>query len=138
MPAVRAQYSWIQQKERVAAEHGAVAVLTLKSPARERIAPWDRARRFRPLPAVSWVDESGSAATSLKATVTLGPDFAARLFEAAGKDLQATYAEAEAGRVNGFDLPGRFVLERRSSHQDTTSANVIGVLRGDDPVLANE
>jgi len=37
-PAVRAHFSWIQQKERMAAARGAVAVLTLKSPARERFS----------------------------------------------------------------------------------------------------
>lgn len=72
-PALRAHYSWIQQKERMAAAHGAAAILTIKSPARERFSPWERARVYRPLPAVNWIgSRSPGEQLPPKATVTLG------------------------------------------------------------------
>lgn len=129
--SLRAHYSWIQQKERMAAERGAVALLTLKSPARERVSPWERTRVYRPLPAVSWTGLPPAGGPRLPAaTLTLGPEFAATLFSAAGADLDAIYRASETGSPRGFPLPGRISIARRSHHEDTTSANVIGRLAG--------
>ncbi|ASD26236.1 M28 family peptidase [Brevundimonas diminuta] len=135
--AVRAHYSWIQQKERMASARGAVAVLTLKSPARERVSPWERTRIHRPLPAVGWTGaRRPDEAPPVAGTMTLGPDFARRLFAAAGHDIDRIYRESETGRPTGFTLPGRIRLDRRSTHEDGVSANVLGRLPGRDPRLA--
>ena len=138
-PAVRAHFSWIQQKERMAAARGAVAVLTLKSPARDRFSPWERTRRLRPLPAVSWVGERRPGETlPPRATMTLGPDFARGLFRRAGKDLDVLFRQSETGSPKGFRLPGRIRIDRRSTHADAPSQNIIGVLEGADPILRHE
>lgn len=138
-PALRAHYSWIQQKERMAAARGAAAVLTLKTPAREKHAPWERTRIYRPLPAVTWVGPRRQGeASPPAATMTLGPAFARSLFAAAGHDLEAIYGSADARPPAGFPLPGRIRIGRTSRHEDTLSPNVIGVLPGADPKLKGE
>lgn len=137
--ALRAHYGWIQQKERAAAARGAVAVLTLKTPARERVSPWERARTLRPLPAVGLVEAPAPGDPApVKATVTLGPRFADELFSRAGRDVAEIYRAAETSSPQGFVLPGRFRLDRRSLHEDAPSTNVVGLLRGADPDLADE
>jgi Zn-dependent M28 family amino/carboxypeptidase len=138
--ALRAHYSWIQQKERMAAEHGAIAVLTLKSPARERISPFERTRQLRPLPQLAWREPEGrtQSVPSVRATITLGPQIARDLFAAAGRDLDRLYRQSESRPPRGFDLRASMRLSRRSTHEDTSSPNVVGVLRGTDPHLANE
>lgn len=138
-PALRAHYSWIQQKERMAAARGAAAVLTLKAPAREKYSPWERTRIYRPLPAVGWVGERRPGEVlPPAATMTLGPAFARQLFAKAGQDIEAIYRAADTAPPRGFPLDGRIRIARASRHEDATSPNVIGVLPGADPKLKDE
>ncbi len=137
--ALRAHYSWIQQKERMAAEAGAIALLTLKSPERQKFSPWEMVRKARPLPALGWIDpERGARASPIKATVTLGPRAAETLFAEAGRDIERIYRQSTTSSPRGFALPGSIRLSRESSHEDLSSPNVIGVLPGTDPVLKHE
>jgi len=137
--AVRAHYSWIQQKERMAAARGAAAVLTLKSPARERFSSWERARRLRPLTAVSWTGaRAPGEVLPPRATMTLGPKVAKAIFGRAGHDIDAIYRASETGAPRGFELPGRLRVARRSKHEDAPSANVLGMIPGTDPTLRDE
>lgn len=137
--ALRAHYSWIQQKERMAAQAGAIALLTLKSPEREQFSPWERARQARPLPALGWNDPAtGEEDPRIKATITLGPDAARSLFAQAGRDIEQMYRQSTASAPRGFTLPASMRLARKSIHEDSSSPNVIGVLPGTDPQLKNE
>lgn len=136
--ALRAHYSWIQQKERMAAEHGAVAVLTLKSPARERFSPFELVRRVRPTPQLAWYEPEGAVEGRIRATINLSPALARELFAQAGKDLDEVYRKADAQPPRAFSLPMSMRLERTSHHEDITSPNVLGVLRGMDAKLRDE
>ena len=137
--ALRAHYSWFQEKERMAAEAGAVAMLTLKSPEREEFSPWERARQVRPTPQLGWVDPARAPEeTKIKAAVTLGPAAAKTLFAQARRDIDRIYRQSTSSPPRGFALPVSMRLSRKSSHEDTSTANVIGVLPGTDPVLKNE
>nr|WP_298723473.1 M28 family metallopeptidase [uncultured Steroidobacter sp.] len=137
--ALRAHYSWTRQKERMAAEAGAIALLTLKSPERERFSPWEMVRQVRPLPALGWIDPQHSAAASpVKATVTLGPRAARTLFAQARRDIDRIYEQPLTSPPRGFELPAQIRLSRKSFHEDLSSPNVIGVLPGTDPVLKRE
>jgi Zn-dependent M28 family amino/carboxypeptidase len=136
--ALRAHFSWIQQKERMAAAQGAVAVLTLKTPDRERVSPWDRTRRYRPLPGLSWPQEAASGVEPIRATITLGPRVARRLFASAGRDIDEIYAHSAAATPKGFALPATMQLKRRSLHEEVRSANVIGLLPGTHPVRRHD
>ena len=136
--AMRAHFSWIQQKERMAAAHGAIAVLTLKTPLRQRISPWERTRLLRPMPGVSWLRSETEANRSVQATISLGPRAGHALFAAAGRDLEALLAAADTEVPQGFPLPARIRMERRSIHEPIASANVVARLPGSDPALRDE
>lgn len=136
--ALRAHYTWIQQKERMAAAAGAVAIVTLKSPARERFSPWERARQLRPLPALHWHAERADRRPAVRATVTLSPATASRLFEANGIDLPRLYADADKNPPRARPLDARLGIQRRSIHEDIASPNVIGLIAGSDPALKDE
>lgn len=129
-PALRAHYSWIQQKERMAAARGATAVLTLKAPAREKYSPWERTRRVRPLAAVSWVGpRAPGEVLPPKATMTLGPAFARGLFQQAGHDLDAIYRGAEV-RPRGAS---RFLGASRSRGAHATRTRAPPTSSGSSP-----
>lgn len=137
--ALRAHYSWIEQKERMAADHGAIAVLTLKSPARERFSPFERTRQLKPLPQLAWREtERDAHAAPVKATISLGPQAARELFAHAGRDIDRIYRASESKPPRGFPLRASMRLTRKSSHEDTASANVLGISRGTDPAVADE
>lgn len=136
--ALRAHYSWVQQKERMAAAAGAAAIVTIKSPARERFSPWDMTRQFRPLPAVHWHGARANQPPPVQATVSLSPLMAARLFKAHGIDLARLYAEADRKVPKGRALDAAIQIERRSEHQDIRSPNVVGMIPGTDPALKDE
>jgi hypothetical protein len=136
--SVRAHFSWIQQKERMAAARGAVALLTLKSPARERFSPWERARLYRPLPAITWLGQTADNANRIRATITLGPDAARALFRHKDVDLDALYTDSELEPPKGFAMDARVRMTRRSVHEPVRSSNVVAILPGTDPRLRNE
>jgi hypothetical protein len=138
--ALRAHYSWYQEKERMAAAAGAMAMLTLKSPEREKFSPWERARQVRPMPQLGWVDPTrASHEVKIRAAVTLGPEAARAVFAEAKRDIDRIYRQSTSSSPpRGFDLPVGMRLVRKSTHEDSSTANVIGVLPGTDPVLKNE
>ncbi|WP_338446480.1 M20/M25/M40 family metallo-hydrolase [Pelagerythrobacter marensis] len=136
--ALRAHFSWVQQKERMAAAAGAVAVVTIKSPERERISPWDYTRRARLQPALSWYSGNAEQAAPIKATVSLSPSMATRLFDAHGLDLAAIYAGASDTPPAARELDARISIRRETRHDDLVSPNVVGMVPGSDPQLRDE
>ncbi len=133
--ALRAHYTWPRQKERAAAERGAVALLMLKSPARERWSPFERTRKLKPLPQLDWSEPAGTAP---RATISLSPALARDMFARAGRDLDRIFRESEAKPPRGFELPLSMRMTRKSTHRDMSSSNVLGILRGTDPQVADE
>ncbi|HEX6219435.1 MAG TPA: M28 family peptidase, partial [Sphingomicrobium sp.] len=97
-------------------------------------------RQGRPI--LDWVGPDGRAGVTgdrPKFTIGLSSDWQARLFEGARRSLASVQQQARRGkRVAGFPLRGSFRLSARSSWQDFTSPQTIGVLRGSDPRLADE
>jgi hypothetical protein len=137
--ALRAHYGWVDQKAAMATARGAVAILTVKTPAREAVSPWERARVNRPRPAMSWVARDGTVGARFGIpAITLGPDAGRRLFASTGRNLDAIMARSERDRVDGFDLGSTLDFDRTSRHDDVRSANVLALLPGSDARLRNE
>lgn len=128
-----------------ASERGAVAIVTLETPTSRGVYPFERLIREGRLDGASltWLDAAGtpfSRAPNIQAGASVSMDSAAKLFEgteASWTDIIAA-AEAEGGNVKGFALPWTIHLTQASTHDQVTSANVIGMIEGTDPVLKNE
>lgn len=133
------------RKSANASERGAIAIVTLETPTSRGVYPFERLIREGRLDGASltWLDAAGtpfSRAPNIQAGASVSMDSAARLFEgteASWTDIVAT-AEAEGGNVEGFALPWTIHLTQASTHDQVTSANVIGMIEGTDPVLKNE
>lgn len=120
-----------------AAAHGAIGFIELSDAAR---AP-NQLQRFATRPIVDWVDEQGRTghAGAVRATIALSQEIAERLFRGTRMPLATVQAQARAGKkVRGFDLPATLTLTSKSSWQDFTSPEVVGILAGSDPRLARE
>lgn len=137
---LRAHYGWPEQKELLAARHGAVGIVTIKPPARERIAPWERTRLLKPGPQLTWARPDGRghvAAPQVRFNATISTDSAANLFGSA-VERDRIFAEAEQGTPKGFPLRAALTMRRQSHWEERASANVVGFLPGRDPTLQEE
>lgn len=138
----RAHYRSLRAQN--ASERGAIGTITVWTPELEDRYAFERAAsRVGVGSSMSWVGDNGepfSTAPNIRASASISMDAGRKLFARAPvsyDDLVAA-AEAEAGEVPAFPLGIAARIETQSVHSDTTSPNVIGVLPGSDPALANE
>jgi hypothetical protein len=135
----RAHYS--REKTRQLAARGAVGIVSLNTPDDEKRWPWDKAVRLSWVPSMRLVDAAGQpveAYPEIKASIALNHASAAKIFDGGPKPLEQVFADAAEGRPQGFDLPARVSIGLRSALGRTRCHNVVGILRGADPKLANE
>jgi Zn-dependent M28 family amino/carboxypeptidase len=135
----RAYYASADHKLKNAADHGAVALITLLGPDDVKRFPWEQLKTHFGRPTLTWLDADGSPVPSekrLQAAVYLSPEGSARLF--AGAPI--TFNDAvEAGRRSaprGTALKATVTMRSATSHARVSSPNVVGFLEGSDPSLA--
>jgi len=140
-PDQRAHYSNGKNKDANLIAHGAIGVLTIRTPVDEQRSTWERTVRQSRLPAMRWLDDEGrprDGFPELKGSVLLHRRAAEALFEGAPRTLEQVFAAGEAGEPQAFALPVEVRLRRRSRLADVASPNVVGLLRGSDPKLRDE
>ena len=134
----RAYYSDRAVQARNAVDRGAVGILALYSPERERRMPWAAVMHHSRWPSSSWVDEEGKPYFSIANAAGLSQKAAKELFAGAPKSLEEVYKDSETGRPQAFELPVQVSLRTVGRGQRTESPNVAAVLRGSDPRLKDE
>uniref|UniRef100_UPI0040483C26 M28 family metallopeptidase n=1 Tax=Rheinheimera sp. TaxID=1869214 RepID=UPI0040483C26 len=129
-------------KTRLAAERGAVGIISIHTPKQEKVRPYASSLLYLNTPSMEWLQSDGTPADSypdLKGGAYVHPDAAAALFAKAPVALPAIFNQLDAGTSPaGFELGVSATLSRNSSHEDIASPNVIAVLEGSDPVLKDE
>lgn len=130
-------------KARMAMQRGAVGVISVPTLQDSRRLTWARRMAFVGEPRSSWVQADGtpfSRAPGIRIDGGLNPDAAAGLFGTGKQSLSAILAEADqpGGRPRGFALGLTARLERTSEFRPYTSPNVIAMIPGSDPAVANE
>ena len=129
-------------KTRLAAERGAVGIISIHTPKQEKVRPYASSLLYLNTPSMEWLQTDGSPADSypdLKGGAYVHPEAAAALFAKAPVTLQAIFTQLEQGvSPAGFELGVSATLSRNSSHEDISSPNVIAVLEGADPLLKDE
>lgn len=137
----RAYYGWSGGKFTKLIEHGAVGALLIESPEDAKRMPWERSVAMSWMPQMRWIDEQGTpheAFEQLKLRFRFNQAAAARLFASADRDFASVLAAAEAGDVQGFELPGLATLSATTGLRRTESSNVVAVFPGIDPALKSE
>lgn len=122
---------------------GGIGIVTIRTREREKTRSWAREIEGPVHPALAWAQADGSAFTetpNIRMSMTLGDAPTAALFTGAPKTLDAVLTEADkpGGRPKGFALKQPVKLDRTTIAGSVTSPNVIGVLPGSDPAVANE
>lgn len=126
------------EKRRMAQAHGAVGLVTILPPS----APnYTMAASRAGRPATTWVERDGQPfVAGVPFTATFNRPAADALFAGAGVPLAKIFADAErkGGKPMGFPLKQTVKIERQVSSRSFASPNVLGVIPGSDPALANE
>jgi hypothetical protein len=137
-----AHFASYREKDRAALMHGAVGLVRIHTPRRDRRVAWARYASLVGAPAMSWLDERGrpfAAAPQLKTNAILHHSVAGTLFAGAPQSLEQLIALDEAGDpLPHFALAAEISASQRSRHDEPASANVAGLVRGSDPLREGE
>ncbi len=133
------------RKNKNISDRGALAIVSVETPTSQEIYSFRRLLAEGRLEGASlaWIQEDGtpySTAPDIAAVAGVSLESAPALFTGApvSWDEVIAAAEAEDGAVQGFDLPVTISVTQRSVHDTVTSANVVGMIEGTDPVLKDE
>lgn len=139
----RAHFNSGGVKAKVAAERGAIGVISLYTKELETSRPWARMTANPNYSVMTWVGPDGRPDVSgpgLKGTAMISPEKAHLLFG----DAPHSYAEARAAAdkegepVGSFDLAVKISMAGAMNVERVTSPNVVGLVPGADPKLKDE
>lgn len=131
------------EKARVAMQRGAIGVISIPTRSDSARRSWKRRVEMSGEPRSNWLQADGSPflrAPAIRADATLNPDVAAQIFGTGKHSLAAILAQADrkGGKPRGFDLGMTAKLERTSKFRPYSSPNVVAMIPGSDPAVADE
>ena len=135
----RAHHNSGTTKRNVAAANGAIGMISLTGWTSEQLAGF--ANGFGAGPAVRLTSATGpSGYDSVAASANITAELGASLFEGAEMSLEDVQAamSAEEPSYPRFALPHTVTLRQRTLSDPFDAPNVVGMIRGSDPVLADE
>ncbi len=140
-PDQRAFYSSTDEKLRALAQRGAVGAVFVATTGDEQTYPWARSAEDWQRPGMRLRGADGRALDStpqLQVVARVSTAVADVLLAGNGHTAAELYRATDAGRLRGFELPGRIVLAARNSIAPLESRNVVARLPGSGRALADE
>jgi hypothetical protein len=138
----RAYYSSSLAKSEEAVRRGAIGLISLRSRVDQQRYSWKRITQFATgQPGMTWINLSGRAANyfpELQGGAIVNVPSAEDLFSRSPISFEDALDAADAGRPLSTPLGVEATLARETQHESISSPNVIGILRGSDPELADE
>lgn len=139
--AERAYYASGRTKAQEAVARGAVGSIYLRSRRIDDQSPWERyAQRTGKKPVLAWVSDTGAADyfPELRGGISLSSSAAAALFDGAPLSFEEARDRAESDTPASTPLGVEVSISGMTNHERILSPNVIGIVRGTDPELADE
>ncbi len=137
----RAHFASGLEKARQAVAHGAVGMISLWTPQSEASLPWTRMPNQIESPHYRWLDNNGvpnDTFKELRGQAVLSMKAGQELLEGSAHSYPEVMKAVEAGTPPSFVLAATARLHLVSKHREVRSPNVVGILRGSDPALAQE
>jgi hypothetical protein len=138
----RAYYSSNRTKAREAVNRGAVGFIGLVSKRIEEYYPWERIKAEIGIrPGMAWVSLTGAAADyfpEIQGSALINVDVARDLFDGTPISFDEARTATEESRPASTPLGFEVTLARDTNIEQITSPNVVGIVRGTDPELADE
>lgn len=128
----------------IARDKGAVGIITLHTPKREKVRKFETSVYYTKTPRMTWIGPNGlpkGEEQQLMGSAYLDDEPAKKLFANAPTALADIFKQIEEqpnSSPKGFELAGSVHLVKESSHEETTSPNVAAVLPGTDEQLKDE
>ncbi len=117
---------------------GAIGTITIPNP-RGMDIPWERSMLSRFMPSMVLADRSLDETEGQQFAATVNPARAEKLFSGSGHTFQELLATANSGTaLPHFPLPLSIEGTVAFESSDVESQNVVGVLKGSDPVLKDQ
>ncbi len=130
------------EKARYAAERGAVGMVSLHTPKREKIRPYTSSLNYLTAPSMRWLDKDGypfGGQKSIKMGAYLNMGAAEKLFANAPTPLEDIFAaDTDNQSIKGFPLNVELSLASKARHEEVKSPNIVAILPGTDPKLKDE
>jgi len=139
--SIKAHYSALEVKAKIAADHGAVGIIAIDDPVSEGMYPFAKFVRDLVNPEFRWLDKEGHPndyLPQIKAGVYLSIDATRKLFEGSGHSADEVFAGAKDGKLSAFPLPVTAKIHVVTVSKDLHSPNVVAKLEGSDPILKGE
>ncbi len=138
----RAYYASGRTKAAEAVSRGAIGYIGLRSRLAQEKTPWERYKKITgKKPGMAWVNLAGEASDyfgQLRGSVTISAATAEELFAGTPISFEAALDAMDADTIASIPLGFEVSLSRKTTHERITSPNVIGLVRGTDPALADE
>ncbi|MCP2670712.1 M28 family metallopeptidase [Maricaulaceae bacterium EIL42A08] len=123
-------------KAQFAADAGAIGLISIPT---EGLTRWTYERMAARAPSPSMTTAAADAGAGLQVTASISDSAAEALFASAPQSFADTVAAARAGEeVPSFDLGVEVSLSQGTSRESFVDDNVVGILPGNDPELADE
>ncbi|HZV19270.1 MAG TPA: M28 family metallopeptidase [Sphingobium sp.] len=142
LPSEPAAYV-VSAKAEVAQAHGAIGLIQIDTDASARQRPWQRRLLLSSQPSFTWVGPDGvpfDETPGIRVGASLDSKGAAALFAGAPRSLAQVLREAarRGARPKGFALKTSARIFGQSRSSRVTSPNVVAMIPGGDPALADE
>ncbi|WP_235902622.1 M28 family peptidase [Sandarakinorhabdus oryzae] len=140
LPSETAAYL-TDQRARFVAARGAIGMISLWGKADEARRPFASVIRDSSNPRMQRLNPDGSPfmfAPGLRGAAVLSTAVARQLFAGARRSFDAVDAEGQTRSVRGFALPSPVTITSQSRWRTITSHNVVGMVKGSDPALAEQ
>ena len=138
----RAYFSSSETKYREAVRRGVVGAILLRSRRSQENYPWERIEASAGTkPGMTWLSAGGQADgyhPEILGKVLISAAASETFFAGTPISFKEAIETTEASKVSSVPLGFEVTLGSRTSHDAITSPNVIGVVRGTDPALADE
>mgnify|MGYP001818160807 CR=1 FL=1 len=138
----RAFYASSSAKRKELVARGAIGVISLRSRKNEKDSPWEDAKeRIGRHASMTWVNRAGEAARyfpEIRGVAYVSPQAAEKLFAYSPLSYEESLDAMEAGTASSVNLGIEVTIAGETTHDELASPNVVGVVRGTDPELADE
>ena len=135
----RAHHNSGNTKRAVAASRGAIGMITVNSMTNEQAAGWASGFATREFTALT-AETGASPFDNIQVHATVGSALGTAFFDGAEMSLEEVRAAMSADEPSYpvFDLPHSVTLRQRTVSESFADPNVVGMIRGTDPELADE
>ncbi len=137
----RAYFSSTSGKYALATQHGAVGVVTIRTPADRKRSPWPRIQAASLRPAMRWLtfdDTPRDGYPTLIGNARLSQSGAEKLVSSSNKNLSQLIERHLSGTTGSFELGISATITRKSIQRRTSSPNVVALLPGSDRNMRDE